>query len=729
MPQKGHENQFDVTAIYRNFTLIRFYLLRGVQMPKYLNKSKVFLLIHLLIIGGLVACGSDPETNISPTGTTTISPATLPTDSGITSPLPTSTMEPEQETVTETAVVELPTATAISAESTAIPESKGWQAIHIPNGAFLELQSTLSRPETLYAYGTSHVLKSVDGGRSWSALSNLLGQAHIVIDPNNDDHLYAGLITIVPAQPAGIRESFDGGKTWSELNISPPIEVNERTTYSVQAMAMSTGSANIFVLIRESGGGTFHWGSSQDNGKSWAWQNLPFDEVWQLLVHPDEPNTIFLTTNSGLHVTTDGGTTWSQIFAGDVSQILIDPRDSQVLYAADGQRLQKSENRGQSWQVVGSNAFAIKAMTIDPNNSNVIYALAGNNVIQITDNGATWTNLRSTKEDGLAPNEPADIYAALDGALFAGRSVSRDGGVTWHPVVAGIPTSLELDFIYQAIDDPQIYAVTASSSSTLLTLNGGQSWSLIKDNGAVAFEPSDPQIVYTCLTDAPFGWAKSTDGGINWQPLNEGRPCSGSYMAVLPAYPDRLFVVGSQIEMVNATSGETIASQQLGQINDYYIGILPDLLYVATDNGLYHSENGGETWDATGYTQGRVTAVSVSPNDPNLVLAAIDGGLILSQDAAQTWQTLTSPAQGNLVDVAFDLDTGNIVYIVDAFLGVYYSDTLGSTWSRLEGGDEICQANNSLISLLPVDTEPMILLKSMPRFDMTLSVGLCKWQP
>jgi hypothetical protein len=87
---------------------------------------------------------------------------------------------------------------------------------------------------------SSTLVKSTDGGASWSTL-NIPGNVDaFAIDPTNSATLYAGLSDTGHSGSAGVLESTDGGQTWS------PIDAGF-TLNSVQALAIDARGSNIFA--------------------------------------------------------------------------------------------------------------------------------------------------------------------------------------------------------------------------------------------------------------------------------------------------------------------------------------------------------------------------------------------------------------------------------------------------------------------------------------------------
>lgn len=68
----------------------------------------------------------------------------------------------------------------------------------------------------------------------------------------------------------------------------------------------------------------------------------------------------------------------------------------------------------------------------------------------------------------------------------------------------------------------------------------------------------------------------------------------------------------------------------------------PKRVYAATDNGLYRSEDAGQTWQeaARGLVEG-VEALALDPRQPQRLYAATRAGaLYQSEDGAGSWRPL-----------------------------------------------------------------------------------------
>lgn len=154
---------------------------------------------------------------------------------------------------------------------------------------------------------------------------------------------------------------------------------------------------------------------STDKGKTWVNTGLPeTHHIGRIIVHPTKPNTVWVaalghlyTTNPerGIFKTTDGGKSWKKtLFVDDKTggvDLIIDPKNPDVLYAAMWQRdrkawnfngsgsgsgIYKSIDGGENWQIIsgGKSGFPFGkkvgriGLDISQKNPNVIYALLDN---------------------------------------------------------------------------------------------------------------------------------------------------------------------------------------------------------------------------------------------------------------------------------------------------------------------------------------------------------------
>jgi hypothetical protein len=180
-----------------------------------------------------------------------------------------------------------------------------------------------------------------------------------------------------------------------------------------------------------------------------------------IVLDPKNPQIVYAALRPIIK-STDAGQTWREASNGmridaetRVSEIIIDPVNTNVLYAGTGGfmggSLYKSTDGGMSWRDLGEKNDTLRggiaSLALDPNNPRIVYAgnIGSGVVLKSTDAGETWsvTGLSETGEiifDLLVhPQDSRVVFAAIS---FRGISKSEDEGRTWNPYNTGLPPSV-----------------------------------------------------------------------------------------------------------------------------------------------------------------------------------------------------------------------------------------------------------------------------------------------
>lgn len=289
----------------------------------------------------------------------------------------------------------------------------------------------------------------------------------IAIDPDNTNTWYVGVGS------GGVWKTQNSGTTWK------PIFDNE-SVYSIGAVVLDPSNSNtVWVGSGENVAGrhiSFGDGVyvSRDGGKKWTNVGLKDTaRISEIIVHPGDSNTVWVAAQGsqwkkggerGLYKTTDGGKTWNK-YLGDeewtgVTDLLIDPRDPNVLYAATwqhnrtvaayygsgpGTAIHKSSDGGETWEKL-SNGLPGEEMgkiglAISPINPDVVYAAIETKrrtgaVYRSADRGASWVKGADAVAGGTGPHYYQELYASphhFDHIYLAGVRMqeSKDGGKTF----------------------------------------------------------------------------------------------------------------------------------------------------------------------------------------------------------------------------------------------------------------------------------------------------------
>ena len=163
-----------------------------------------------------------------------------------------------------------------------------------------------------------------------------------------------------PANPFEYYVATASGGVWKTMNNGTtykPIFDGEGS-YSIGCITMDPSNPNtIWVGTGENnnqrsvayGDGIY---KSDDGGSSWNKMGLENSEhIGKIIVHPDNSDIVWVAAigplwssggDRGLYKTTDGGETWNATLTIDahtgVTDLVIDPRNPQILYAAAFQR-------------------------------------------------------------------------------------------------------------------------------------------------------------------------------------------------------------------------------------------------------------------------------------------------------------------------------------------------------------------------------------------------------
>jgi photosystem II stability/assembly factor-like uncharacterized protein len=344
----------------------------------------------------------------------------------------------------------------------------------------------------------------------------------------------------------------------------------------------------------------------------------------------------------GVYKSIDGGHHWQNLglkSSEHIARIAIDPRNSDVVYvaaqgplwAAGGDRgLYKSTDGGKSWKRVLaiSDNTGVTELVMDPRNPDVLYAAAYQRrrhvwtlidggpesaIYKSRDAGATWQKLSNglPKEDmgriGLAvsPVDPDVIYATIEAARDgSGFYRSRDGGANWEkrsPTISSSP-----QYYQRIVADPKVTdRVYLLDTFNKVTDDGGKTFRLLGeagkhvDNHALWVDPADTRhLRATC----DGGVYESWDGAATWE-WRANLPLAQLYRAdvdyALPFYD----VVGGAQD-----NGSVVGPSR-----------------TSTVNGITNRD-----WVATNGGDGFVS--KVDPEDPNIIYAQAQYGGVVRHD-------------------------------------------------------------------------------------------------
>jgi photosystem II stability/assembly factor-like uncharacterized protein len=200
--------------------------------------------------------------------------------------------------------------------------------------------------DTIY-HGMQYLFRSRDRGESWERISKDLSYnnkselgdiPYQTIFSISESPLQAGLI-YVGTDDGKVHVTKDGGKTWKEIMKGLPFQkwVSElvASAYDLNTVYMAQNGK------RDDDFAAYVW-KSTNQGKKWVdiSGNIPLGPVNVIREDPVNKDVLYVGTDIGVYVTTDGGETWN-VLGGNlpstfVHDLIIHPRDNIIVIATHG---------------------------------------------------------------------------------------------------------------------------------------------------------------------------------------------------------------------------------------------------------------------------------------------------------------------------------------------------------------------------------------------------------
>lgn len=114
----------------------------------------------------------------------------------------------------------------------------------------------------------------------------------------------------------------------------------------------------------------------------------------------------------------------------------------------------------------------------------------------------------------------------------------------------------------------------------------------------------------------------------------------------------------------------------------------PNALYIGTtDNGMFYSYDGGESWmQPAQLSRGRVPAIAVDPKDKCTIYVATENKLLKSDDCSRTWNTtyLDSRLDKLTSAVAIDFYDPKVIWAANNSGDLLKSSDAGVSWTPVK---------------------------------------------
>ena len=590
------------------------------------------------------------------------------------------------------------------------------------------------------AVGSGGVWKTENAGTTWTPLfdsQKSYSTGCITLDPQNPSTVWVGTGENVGGRHVaygdGIYRSQDGGKSWENRGLK--------------------SSEHISKIIVHPDNSDVLWVATQ--GPLWSKGG-----------------------DRGVYKTTDGGNNWRRVLGNDewtgATDIMMDPRNPRTLYAATwdrhrtvaalmsggpGSGIHKSTDGGETWTELKnglptSNMGKI-GLAISPQNPDVVYAAieldrTTGGVFRSADQGASWKKMSNAVSGATGPHYYQELYASphkFDRLYLMNVRVltSEDGGKTFVQLKERKKHSDNHVLVFKE-DDPN-YLMLGTDAGIYESFDLAENWRYHKNLPLTQFykvavnnaEPFYHIFGGTQDNGSAGGPSATTEPeGISNKHWYKTLGSDGHQSATDPVYNDIVYAETQQggLHRVDLKTGERLFIQPQAGMRDPHerfnwdAPILvsphdPATLYFASYR-VWKSENRGDDWtpisaDLTRNEErlslpimGRkqswdnawdvgamsnyntITSLSESPLVKGLIYAGTDDGFIqVTSNGGDQWTQipvtkLGLPGRSFVNDIKADLHDPNTVYAVldnhkegDFNPYLYKSTDRGLTWTSL----------------------------------------------
>ncbi len=333
--------------------------------------------------------------------------------------------------------------------------------------------------------------------------------------------------------------------------------------------------------------------------------------VMSIAVNPKNKFEYYVgVASGGVWKTVNDGTTWTPVFDKEgsfsIGWVALDPNDASVVWVGTGESnsqrsvdygdgIYRSDDGGKNWTNLGlKKSEHIGRVVIDPRDSKVVYVAAegplwgpggDRGLYKTTDGGKTWKAVLTISENtgvvdvAIDPANPDILYAAayqrrrhvftlIDGGPESAIYKSTDAGASWNKLKNGLPT-----------------------------VHMGRI--------GLAVSPVDPNVVYATVeaADGKGGIFRSDDKGSNWERRNEFDLGAMYYARVAcdPKNVDRIWIMNVDLRE-SLDGGKTLhkVSETNHHGDNHAIWVDPENTkhwLLGSDGGMYETWDDAKSWE------------------------------------------------------------------------------------------------------------------------------------
>jgi photosystem II stability/assembly factor-like uncharacterized protein len=428
---------------------------------------------------------------------------------------------------------------------------------------------------------------------------------------------------------------------------------------------------------------------STDDGASWTVYNPPLG-IAEYLSVPDE-ETLYVANNTTLAKSSDGGDTWqeitvdgleffTEIFFHDAEIGWVGDREGNIYLTSDG---------GMTWtQVNIKDESGNQNVVMHFLDENVGFAAVFRDWYKTEDGGQTWDLL----ETNVFPNAVSEVALIDENTPIVASSTDRiyrsdDGGSNW---IGSGPTNY--DIFYEGISvlaDGSIWTV-GSYRTVAYSTNAGLSY--VDQTPAAKSTLND-----ILFSDLDNGWAVGRNGtilqtqnkGETWTLVDPGPDYEGDTWLDLHILDDGTVWVAGQFGIIETNDqGATWNSVFFHPFDFQEFAQTSNALFACSDDGkVYRTSDQGTTWD-TLQTNNFNSLLGISFfDDLTGFTSGRQGTILKTTDGGDSWEPLNFPGPGNVFTVQFLTEDHGFAVTSDLFDNIWETTDGGETWTSFSTPD------------------------------------------
>ncbi len=271
---------------------------------------------------------------------------------------------------------------------------------------------------TWFVQGVNDVIKTTDGGESWTFLTPATYDQPSGGRVYSFDVALSNPMHMVGGTNSDIYRSSDGGIAWQGASPSQNEPIGSITIHPTDPDQVICG-------------GLYNLKRSTDGGKTW--KNDVANSHRSILAiarNPVAPSHVIAAEGSNTYSTIDNGSRWTKHAAvmNEPQTVIGDANDANTFYMSGSSGVMKSVDNGDSWTRPWALPYAAKALVQDPRNSDhlwVSYAGGRGDLVRLANSTAAVDTL-------YAPDYTAETFSLNDLVVVGNRLIGGSyNGLVW----------------------------------------------------------------------------------------------------------------------------------------------------------------------------------------------------------------------------------------------------------------------------------------------------------